>query len=334
MRNTKHWAGTMVATLAAAVALPANAAGATSPIRATSSQPVAMAAPYEYLTWGSPQPPAKVITTTGVPDLTLAFVLAHKGCNPEWNGTQPLEGGSYASAVTAVRNAGGNVDVSFGGWSGAKLGIACTTVAALVQAYQTVINDFSLTAIDIDIENTEVTESAPRERVIEALAQLQSDDPSLEISVTFGTNENGPDSDGEAMITQAASLDFQPYAWTIMPFDFGSPVSNMASVSIEAAKGLEADVANAYGESASDAYGHTGISSMNGDTDDSGETVTLANFKQIVSFAESEGLARLTFWAVNRDRSCTGSLSTGAGSCSGISQSAYAYTDLVAGYHG
>ncbi len=301
---------------------------------AGTTQPVAMAAPYEYLAWGDPQPPAAVVTATGVTDLTLAFVLAHKGCHPEWNGTRSLLGGSYASAVSAVRAAGGNVDVSFGGWSGAKLGIACTTVASLVNAYQTVIDDFTLSAIDIDIENTEITEAAPRQRVIEALAQLHSVDPSLEISITFGTNESGPDSDGKAMITQAAELGFQPYAWTIMPFDFGTPVTNMASASITATNGLEADVAAAYDESPSEAYAHIGISSMNGETDDSGETVTLVNFQQILAFAQNKHLARLTFWAVNRDRTCTGGLSTSAGSCSGIKQSAYAFTDLVAGYHG
>jgi chitinase len=301
--------------------------GATAP-------PVALAAPYEYLGWGDPQPPAEVISTTGIHDITLAFILSHKKCDPEWDGDRPLLGGSDAAAISAVRSAGGDVDVSFGGWSGSKLGISCKTVASLVGAYQTVIDDYGLSAIDVDIEHTEFTRAAVRERVIEALAQLQTDDPSLEISITFGTNESGPDADGESMITQAASLGFEPYAWTIMPFDFGQPVSDMGSVSITAAEGLEQDVAAAYHQSAAEAYAHIGISSMNGDTDDSDETVSLADFQQILSFAESENLARLTFWAVNRDRPCTTGLSLSAGSCSGISQSAYAFTDLLAGYDG
>jgi chitinase len=73
---------------------------------------------------------------------------------------------------------------------------------------------------------------------------------------------------------------------------------------------------------------------MNGETDDTGETVSLANFEKILAFAESEHLARLTFWAVNRDRQCTGRLSLSAGSCSGIGQSSYALTDLVSQFHG
>lgn len=52
------------------------------------------------------------------------------------------------------------------------------------------------------------------------------------------------------------------------------PVSDMGTVSIEAVEGLEEDVASAYHQSAADAYAHLGISSMNGDTDESDETVS------------------------------------------------------------
>ena len=348
LRRTRgRWAAITGAVLAllAAVAVPlAGVSGATTPITTGSdhdgavpaaaggSQPTALAAPYEYLGWGDPQAPADVISATGIHDLTLAFILAHKGCYPEWDGSRPLLGGSDAAAIAAVRSAGGDVDVSIGGWSGSKLGAACKTVSALTAAYQEVVEDYGLSAIDIDIEHTEFTKTAVRQRVIEALADLQQEDQTLEISVTFGTNETGPDADGEAMIEQAAALGFQPYAWTIMPFDFGAPVSDMGTVSIQAAEGLETDIASAYGESAAEAYAHLGISSMNGETDETDETVSVADFQQILDFAETEHLARLTFWAVNRDRPCAAGLSTQAGSCSGIDQTAYAFTDLLSEY--
>jgi chitinase len=306
-------------------------------VRAESSQPVARAAPYEYLGWGDPQPPTGVLAATGIHDLTLAFILAHKGCHPEWDGTRPLLGGSDAAAIAAIRSAGGNVDVSFGGWSGTKLGTVCRTVSALTAAYQQVVGDYELSAIDVDIEHTEFTKPAARQRVIQALAALQQKDPTLEISITFSTTETGPDPNGRAMISQAASLGFQPYAWTIMPFDFGAPVTDMGGVSIQAAQGLEADIVAAYAEPVAAAYAHIGISSMNGETDESDEsdeTVTLADFQQVVAFAQTQHLARLTFWAVNRDRPCGSGLSTQAGSCSGISQAPYAFTDLLDGYSG
>src|SRR5271165_5655123 len=88
-----------------------------APARAL-AQPVELAAPYEYLGWGDPQPPASVVAATGAHDLTLAFILSSGKCNPEWDGARPLLGGSDASAIAALRAAGANVDVSIGGWSG------------------------------------------------------------------------------------------------------------------------------------------------------------------------------------------------------------------------
>ena len=80
-----------------------------------------------------------------------------------------------------------------------------------------------------------------------------------------------------------------------------------------------------------EAYRHMGISSMNGKTDDSGETVRLSDFKTLLAYAQQHHLARFTFWAVNRDRGCGGS-NTDGDTCSGISQSAYDFTKVIAQY--
>jgi hypothetical protein len=45
------------------------------------------------------------------------------------------------------------------------------------------------------------------------------------------------------------------------------------------------------------------------------------------------GLGRLTFWAVNRDRPCSGA-DTDENSCGGIAQQPFEFSDLVAQYHG
>jgi chitinase len=306
---------------------------ALAPSLASAAQPVEMAAPYEYLGWGDPQAPASVITSTGVHDLTMAFMLSRGKCNPEWDGERPLTGGVDQSAIASIRAAGGDVDVSFGGWSGKKLGSSCKTPATLAAAYEKVITTYSLQAIDIDIEHGEYTNKKTRLRVIEALASIHAEDPSLEISITFGTAEAGPEPDGKSLIADAAAIGFQPTAWTIMPFDFGKPLTDMGHASIKAAEGLAADLASAYGISRAAAYEHAGISSMNGDTDESSETVSLANFETIFAFAQQVHLARLTFWAENRDRQCAAGLDTGD-DCSGITQSPFAFTDVLAAYHG
>src|SRR5262249_32642948 len=153
---------------------------------------------------GDPQPPAAVIQTTGVPDLTMAFILSKGKCNPEWDGRRPLLGGVDQQAIEAIRGAGGDVVVSFGGWSGKKLGSACKAPAALAGAYQKVIDAYSLSAIDIDIEHGEFNNKKTRQRVVEALLATQQANPGLAISVTLGTAESGPEKNGLSLIADAA----------------------------------------------------------------------------------------------------------------------------------
>jgi len=302
------------------------------PSLAGATQPIEMAAPYEYLGWGNPQPPATVIATTGIHDLTLAFVLSHGTCNPEWDGSRPLAGGVDEAAIHSIRAAGGDVSVSFGGWSGKKLGSSCKTAAALAGAYQKVIDAYSLRSIDIDIEHGEFNNKKTRKRVIEALALVQRANSGIEISVTFGSAEDGPEAAGISLIADAAAIGFQPTVWTIMPFDFGAALTDMGHASIRALEGLETDLVSAYGISAAVAYQHVGLSSMNGETDEASETVSLEDFQTMLTFAQLHHLGRFSFWSVNRDRQCAAA--KGEDECSGITQSPYAFTDLLAQYHG
>jgi hypothetical protein len=300
---------------------------------ADAPQPIELAAPYEYLGWGNPQPPSSVLAATGVKDLTLAFMLSHGRCSPAWDGTRPLTGGSDQAAIEGIRAAGGDVVVSFGGWSGNKLGSSCKTAQALAGAYQKVIDAYALRAIDIDIEHGEFDNAKTRQRVVAALAIVQQANPGLEISITFGTAPNGPERAGLSLIADAAAIGFQPSVWTIMPFDFGTPVADMGQTSIQAAEGLERELVASYGLSATAAYQHVGISSMNGATDESDETVSVADFQAILGFAQQAHLGRLTFWSVNRDRACGGA-NTSSDSCSGIAQQPFQFSDLVAQFHG
>ncbi|HZE33579.1 MAG TPA: chitinase [Actinoallomurus sp.] len=315
---------------AATMALAAAQVALATPSQAAS--PGVAVAPYEYLGWGSPQPPTSVMSATGVKWLTLAFMLSDGGCTPKWDGSRALTGGSDQSAINAIRSAGGDIVVSFGGWSGNKLGEHCSSASALAGAYQKVIDAYKLKAIDIDIESTEMSNATVRQRVIDALKTVKAGNPGIKTYVTMGTTPSGPDSDGVDLINKGAAAGLANDGWVIMPFDLGGHSGSMGSVSTAAADGLKNAVKNSYHYSDSVAYTHIGISSMNGKTDESDETVTTGDFNTILSYAQSHHLARLTFWSVNRDRQCS---SGGASdSCSGVSQSAYAYTKIFAQYTG
>jgi chitinase len=323
-RLTGSLGACFVALALAAIAWP-GAAGASAPVLRSS--------PYEYLGWGNPQAPTSVMAASGVHDFTLAFILSRGRCNPAWDGGRPLGGGADQSAIEAIRAAGGDVAVSFGGWSGRKLGSSCKSVAALAGAYQKVIDAYSLRAIDVDIENREFTSATARKRVVAALAAVQAANPGLEISITLPTDPSGPERTGRSLIAAAAAAGLHPAAWTVMPFDFGVPIADMGKTSIEASEGLARDLASAYHISIAEALRHSGISSMNGATDEPDESVSVGDFHTMLAFAKANHLARLAFWSINRDRECAGANTT-ADACSGVAQQPYAYAQVFSEYHG
>ncbi len=290
------------------------------------------AAPYEYFGWGNPQRPTDVMAATGVKWFTLAFILSNGSCTPAWDGSRPLTGGVDQTNINAIRNAGGDVIVSFGGWSGNKLGERCSSASALAGAYQRVIDAYRLKAIDIDIENTEFGNATVRQRVVDALKIVKANNPGIVTYVTFGTTPTGPDSTGRDLINRGAAAGLNNDGWIVMPFDFGGHSGTMGQASVSAMEGLKAAVKSAYGYTDDNAYRHIGLSSMNGKTDVAGETVTTNDFQTILSYARQHHIVRFSFWSVNRDRQC---VSGGdADACSGISQQPYAFTKIIVQYTG
>jgi chitinase len=323
--------GLRAAGLAAALALATIAVVSATPPALAAPVPGMAAAPYEYFGWGNPQDPTTVMARTGIRWFTLAFILSDGGCNPKWDGRRGLTGGVDQSNINKIRARGGDVVVSFGGWAGTKLGERCSTAAALAGAYQKVINAYRLRAIDIDIENTEFHSNAAQQRVIDALKIVKSRNAGIKTYITIGTLQTGPDSWGVAMINRgaAAKLDAD---FVVMPFEFGGGTSNMATLSKKAADGLKSRVKAAYRYSDDVAYRHVGISSMNGKAG-AGERVSVADFKNMLAYANLHHLARFTYWAVNRDRPCGGANNNGD-SCSGIAQQPYDFTKVIASYAG
>ena len=268
------------------------------------------------------------MSATGVRWFTLAFILSDGGCNPAWDGSRPLNG-SDLTQINAIRAAGGDIVISVGGWSGNKLGEKCADAASLAGAYQKVIAAYGLKALDIDIESSEFESDVTQQRVIDALKITRSNNPGLKTYLTFGTSTTGPSYWGQQLIKKGAAAGLANDGWVIMPFDFGGP-ADMGQASITAAEGLKAEVKADYGYSDDVAYRHIGISSMNGKTDVN-ETVTVAHFQAMRTYAQSHHLARFTFWSVNRDRPCAGAVDE---TCSGVAQTAWDFTKVIGQYTG
>ncbi|MFF1545674.1 carbohydrate binding domain-containing protein [Streptomyces sp. NPDC058291] len=289
------------------------------------------AAPYLFEGWGDPPNVTTVMNATGVKWFTMAFVLDGGGCNPLWDSARPLTGGVDQSVINQVRSAGGDIVPSFGGWQGSKLGANCSSASALAGALQKVIDAYSLKAIDMDIENSDEFENeAVQARILTALKTVKANNPGLKTIVTFGTSTTGPTYYGNRLIEQAKSLGADVDVFTIMPFDFGGG-SDMYGSTVNATEGLKNKLKSTFGWDDATAYAHIGISGMNGLSDQQ-ENTTPAIWTSIRDWADSHHIARLAYWAVNRDRPCPGG--GVVSNCSGISQSTWQFTSITAGFTG
>jgi hypothetical protein len=291
--------------------------------------PGGQGAPYLHLGWGDPPSVATVMSATGVKWFTMAFVLASGGCNPSWDSQRPLTGGVDAQVIAQIRANGGDVVPSFGGWSGNKLGPNCSTPQALAGAYQQVINAYNLKAIDIDIENTDEFESEiVQDRILNALKIIKQNNPGVKTIVTIPTTTTGPNFWGNRLITRAAALQANIDVFTIMPFDFGGG-ANMFQNTVNATEGLKNALKAAFGWSDAVAYNRSGISGMNGLSDQQ-ELTSVATWTQIRDWAKQRSLGRLAYWSLNRDRPCPGGGVTS--NCSGIAQNNWDFTRITAGF--
>jgi hypothetical protein len=239
-----------------------------------------------------------------------------------------LTGGVDQTVINQVRAGGGDVIPSFGGWSGNKLGPNCSTPEALAGAYQQVINAYNLKAIDIDIENSDEFENeAVQDRILNALKIVKQNNPGIQTILTFGTSTTGPNYYGNRLIERSAALGANIDIFTLMPFDFGS--GNIYNDTVGASQGLNNKLKATFGWTTAQAYAHQGISGMNGLSDQQ-ELTSTATWQSITNWAKSNGLGRLAFWSVNRDRGCAGG--GVVSNCSGIAQPDWEFTRITAGF--
>jgi chitinase len=283
-------------------------------------------APY-YLTLDSNAPNlGQVMSATGQKAFDMAFILAgNGGCAPSWDGTDLVSSDTQvASVINGVRGAGGDVIVSAGGYNGTKLGQVCGSASATAAAYQQVISAYGLHAFDFDLEEPEIENSTAISYELGAAQILQKNNPGLFISVTMPSIATGANYFGGLLLDEAKTLGFTPNDYSIMPFDGGF---NGGSSQVAALQGFNSQLMSTFGWTSAQAYAHEGFSGMDGRTD-TGEYFYQSDFQTVLSFAQSSGMSRFTFWSVNRDRVCNpvNNNDVTSSDCSGVAQNPWDFT--------
>lgn len=312
-----------------------SASKSTTSSKATSTKPDAAAtglfAPYVDTSLYPPYDLMSTANATGVKNFTLAFVLSGGGCTPKWGGQSDLTNDGVPGQIQALRGAGGDVRVSFGGANGTELAQACTDAAALAAAYGKVIDTYGLSKVDFDIEGSALGDTAANTRRAQAIAQLQQS-KDLDVSFTLPVLPSGLTQDGVNLVRNAHDNGVRVDSVNVMAMDYGDgaapdPSGKMGQFAIDAATATQAQIKGALGLSDADAWNHVAVTPMIGVNDTASEVFTVADATQLTEFAKSKNLAWLAMWSATRDQPCPGGATGFAqATCSSIDQQPLDFT--------
>ncbi len=284
-----------------------------------------------YVDMGAwPTPSLTQMASSGnLKNFTLGFVTA-SACKAMWfNAYDPRQRWGL-DQISAIRTAGGNVKVSFGGASGIELAQACSSVDSLVVEYQAVVSAYSLKYADFDIEGAATADPASVNRRSQAIARLQQANPGLKVSFTLPVLPEGLTTDGLNVVRSARDAGVVLDLVNVMAMDYYR-AGDYGTFAVQAAQATFNQIKSLYpNASNATAWRMVGVTPMLGQNDD-GHVYDQADARQLVTFATANHLGMLAFWEMTRDRNaCTGALYM----CTNIAQQPYEFSRIFAGYTG
>jgi hypothetical protein len=268
-------------------------------------------------------------TSGGVKSYTLAFVTS-AGCRASWFNAFDPRSKPFGDQINALRQAGGDVKVSFGGATGVELAQACTDVKTLQAEYQAVVSAYNLKYIDLDIEGAAVADPTTIARRSTALAALQKANPGLKISLTLPVLPEGLTSDGLNVVRSAKNAGVDVDLVNIMAMDYGRATQDYGDLAIEAVKSTKDQIKSIYGNSDAAAFKRVGVTPMLGKNDDNG-TFGQGDARDLVDFANANHVGFMSFWEANRDKNaCNGALFQ----CTNVTQAPSEFSKIFATFKG
>ena len=300
--------------LAVAVAAIAVVFGAPAAQGAT-ELPAHVYAPY-FETWTTDSLTATA-EASGTPYYTLAFLetLSKTSCTLAWNGRRSdrVTNGRYLPDLASLRALGGDVIVSFGGWSadqrGREIADSCKNVNAIAAAYEDVISRYDVTRLDMDLEGRSLRRTAGIDRRNKALELVEKwaaqQRRPFEVSYTLPTSPSGLRRPALAVLQNAIDNGTRVDVVNIMAFDYYDGVTtDMGAAAINAADGLLAQLGALYpGKSMTQLGAMVGITLMPGvdDTPRKTEKTTVADAQQVLDYATANGFNTVSIWSIQRD---------------------------------
>lgn len=200
---------------------------------------------------------ASATDSTGSPTTyNLAFVISDgTHCTAKWNGTDAIDKAAVKSRISALKESGASVRVSFGGASGKELAEVCGSASALAAAYGAALDAAGSTQADFDIEGDALTDSASVALRSKAIALLQKERGDLKVSFTLPVMPSGLDSDGLALLESANDNAVTVSTVNIMTMNYGSSYAgDMGDYAETSAKATHDQLQEVFGLSSAGAW--------------------------------------------------------------------------------
>jgi chitinase len=279
----------------------------------------------------------------------LGFVVAQPGagCTPSWGGAYTLAAANdslaMSSRIAQVQQDGAQPIVSFGGQAHTSLDVACTSVDGLTRAYQSVINAYQLTAIDLDVEGPALDNFQAEQRRAAAVAGLEraahAGHRKLSVWLTLPVEPSGLQDNALSGIDSMLRDRVAITGINVMTMDFtrppgaGSSMLQLVEGALRAAHQQLASLFPRYGVhlSSQQIWQRLGATVMIGQNNIQGENFTVTDARKLVSFAAASHLGRVSMWSLNRDSQCGSSFPENgvvSNTCSGTAQSSLQFSQV------
>ena len=260
----------------------------------------------------------------------LGFIQSTSDGKAGWGGYSVLAPGgtdsqaqSIDASIAALKAAGGDVMVSFGGAAGISLAEYAAShgksAQQLADIYAGVVDAYGLNRIDFDIEGAAIANQAAMTLNSQALKLLQTSHPDLEIWYTLPVLPTGLTSDGINVVDQALKAGVKVDGVNVMAMDYGdnaAPVTGpnaktMGAYAIQSAQSTYDQMTPLFAK-----YGQTfnwrqiGVTPMIGVNDIESEVFTVADAQALEDFARTRGIGMVSMWSERRDTPGTPGRST------------------------
>lgn len=282
--------------------------------------------------------------STSTKNVILSFVVSSQTdpCTPAWGSVYSLTDASSKldldRRIARLRQQGGNIAVSFGGLKNNELATKCTDTQKLKNAYESVINHYNLTTIDLDLENEGLTNSQAVVRRAQAIADLQKEHraagKSLAVWLTLPVAPQGMTEDATNAVAQFLAHKVDIAGINLMTMDYAgsmTPGQTMEQASEKALTETQRQLGVLYkraGISLNSAslWKKIGATPMIGQNDVNDEVFSVSDAQKLNTFAHTHGVGRISMWSANRDVACGDNyvdVRVVSTSCSGVKQEQY-----------